>query len=259
MWRYDGGCHHDLDVTADGEILVLGSELRTHPLLGTDRVVTDDLIVRLGPNGKERSRISLLDALARSDYASLLHHAPSGVDVLHTNRLRVLDGRLANRAPAFAAGNLLVSFRQLDAVAIVDPGEGRVVWAITGLWRRQHDPSLLEDGGLLVFDNLGAAGSARVLEIDPLTQEVVWRFPADGATPLHSEVMGTAQRLESGNTLVVESTRGCAREVTPEGRAVWAFCNPERAGTRRDLIATLPDLHRIARGTPLSWLGGGAP
>ncbi len=63
-----------------------------------------------------------------------------------------------------------------------------------------------------------------------------------------SELCGTCQRLPNGNTLITESTRGRAFEVTPDKEIVWEFFNPHRAGENDELIATLFELIRIPPG-----------
>jgi len=39
-------------------------------------------------------------------------------------------------------------------VAILDVASGRIVWALSGRWHKQHEAQLV-DGNLLLFDNLG--------------------------------------------------------------------------------------------------------
>ena len=87
-------------------------------------------------------------------------------------------------------------------------------WGPTNL-HRQHHPTLLANGNILVFDN--GRQRSQVVEIDPATLEVAWRY-APG---------GSAQRLPNGNTLITESDRGYVFEVTREGETVWRFANPD--------------------------------
>ncbi len=253
LWRFDAGCHHDLDVTADGRVYVLTFERLQHPAFPDRPVVADNGIAVLSPDGALERSVSILDAFHRSDYATLLQRAPAGPDVLHANTVEVLDGRLAARSPAFRAGNVLVSMRSLDTVAVVDMDQERVVWALAGLWREQHEPTVVAPGHLLVFDNLGRGGRSRVLEIDPFTQRIAWRYPADDGTPLFAEALGAAQRLANGNTLIVEATAGRALEVTRAGELVWEFWNPERAGEQGEFIATLAHLERLPPDFPVDW------
>jgi hypothetical protein len=252
LWRFDGRCHHDLDVTADGRVWVLTRESLRHPIF-PGREVYDDSIAILAPDGTLLRKISILDAFANSDFAPFVQRGSEPVDILHTNTVRVLDGRLARRIPAFRAGNVLVSLRAADTVAVIDVETERVVWAIAGPWKAQHDPTIVGSGRLMVFDNRGRNGKSRVLEIDPTTQEVAWLYPRSVESSLFAVAMGAAQRLSGGNTLIVESTRGHAIEVSADGRIVWEFWNPERAGENGELIATLPHMERLPADFPQAW------
>jgi hypothetical protein len=220
--------------------------------------VLDNSIEVLDVGGKSQDRISILEAFERSPFAPQLSRIDrkrlkKNGDVFHTNAIRILKGSASNH-PLFRAGNLLISVRELDAVAVVDPRSGKVVWSLASMWRRQHDPVLLDDGTLLLFDNLGRGGRSRVVEIDPITQELLWSFPAAGAFDLYSDCCGKVQRLSNGNTLITETARGRAIEVTREGRVVWEFVNPHRideGGETR--IASLFVLLRL-EGRRLPWL-----
>jgi outer membrane protein assembly factor BamB len=120
------------------------------------------------------------------------------------------------------------------------------VWARTGIWRKQHQPTFLDDGRLLLFDNLGAGRDrSRVLELDPLTGETVWQFGGTRDADFFSKTLGSCQRLPNGNTLITESENGRALEVTPEGKVVWEFYNPHRAGDHRELVAVLFEMVRL--------------
>jgi len=246
LWSYRGGIHHDLFVTGDGTIYVLDREGKVIPRINPATGVLEDFVSVLSPAGKLLRRISVLECFEGSRYASLLRRMPRSGDVFHTNTLEVLDGRFAGRNPAFRKGNLLVSLLKLDTVAILDPDRRTVVWARTGIWRRQHQPTFLDDGHLLLFDNLGAARDrSRVLELDPLSGEVLWRYGGGRDADLFSKTLGSCQRLPNGNTLITESENGRALEVTPEGRTVWEFYNPHRAGERGELVAVLFEMLRL--------------
>jgi len=207
----------------------------------------DDALVRLDPHtGELRQRFTIWQAVEDSAYAPLLKKVRmrGDADPLHSNTVQILDGRFEAQNPAFARGNLLVSVRHTDWVLVIDPRIQRVVWALTGPWHQPHEPTLVEPGHLLIFDNLGAWPRSRVLEIEPNTQRVVWAYDG-GDTPLISETCGTAQRLANGNTLAVASDTGRAIEVDPSGEVVWAFVNPARAGDEGELIATLFQVQRL--------------
>ena len=108
---------------------------------------------------------------------------------------------------------------------------------------------------MLLFDNFGGmrADASRVLELDPFTQEVVWRYGEREGQGIFSQSNGGAQRLPNGNTLVVESNAGRAIEVTSGGETVWEYVNPFRAGGKQELQATLTQLTRLPPELPIDW------
>ncbi len=143
--------------------------------------------------------------------------------------------------------------RELSVIAIVDLEDERVVWALSGQWHAQHQPTFLADGNLLLFDNQGHGELSKVIEIDPFSQEIVWSYAGTPENGFYSRTCGSNQRLENGNTLITQSNSGRAFEVTREGRIVWEYYNPARTGDQNDLIATLYELVRLPETHP-PWL-----
>jgi hypothetical protein len=204
--------------------------------------------------------VSVLEALRRSPWASLLARAPTDTgDVLHTNALFPLDG---SRDPAGVAGpgRVLLSFRHLDALAVLDLREERIVWATTGGWVRQHDVELAPSGAVMLFDNRGGRGeTSRVLALEPWTMRPLWSWAGEPGQPLSSWVLGAAQELPNGNVLVTESTRGRALEVTRDGAVVWEYRNPERTGPDDAYIAAIFEMIRVPLEQPMPWLAPPTP
>jgi hypothetical protein len=228
----------------------------------------------ISPEGKRLKRVPVLEAFRDSPYASLfstlekprlfsdLSPADSPMpamqeemrrrDVLHTNTVKVLTRALAPKFPLFKAGQLLISPRQLDVIAVLDPDSGKVVWAAHGPWHAQHDPSFLDNGHLLLFDNLGSPRGSRVLEYDPQTQAFPWSYPGENGTRFFSRIRGATQRLPNGNTLIVNSDGGEVFEVTPGSEVVWSCsCSPaELNRARRYTPEQLPFLKGDQRARP---------
>ena len=75
---------------------------------------------------------------------------------------------------------------------------------------------------------------SRVLEIDPVTLEIVWQMtpkeagylmPLD-ANRFYSPFISGMQRLPNGNTMITEGSHGRIFEVTPEHELVWEYVCP---------------------------------
>jgi hypothetical protein len=254
LWEHRGGEHHDLKVLDDGTICVLAREVSLDPRFNPEHPVLEDFILYLTPDGEEIRRVSVLEALGHSRYAVMLGEVRPQGDVLHTNALEVLNGDLAGELPAFGAGNVLVSMRTLSALAVVDMASEKVDWALKGSWRKQHDPSVLPGGNILIFDNNGNDGSSRVIEIDSASGDIECVYKGEPADDFYSQMCGAATRLPNGNTLATESDRGRAIEVTPDGDIVWEYLNPKRAGEKGELVATLFEMTRLPTDFPLDWL-----
>lgn len=247
LWSYRGGTHHDFEVNADGTIEVLERQLHVVPRVRTDRPVFEGFVTTLSADGKVLRRWSLVDAFARSPWASVLAHVPEArIDIFHTNSIERLDGGPEERNPAFRRGNLLVSLRETSMLVVVDPRRQAVVWAKRGAWRRQHQPSMLPNGRLLLFDNGGAGkGRSRVIEVNPDDGGIVWEYRGEPDAPLSSRTLGAVQRLPNGNFLVTDSHQGRALEVTPQKRVVWEFHNPHRVGPKGEMVAALFEVVRM--------------
>jgi len=254
LWANPVRAHHDLQVTPGGDIWVLTRKARMIPEIQNLKPILEDFISILGADGVEKKRISLLEAFERSSFRQLWRSQPkrSG-DIFHTNSLELLDGRFADRADWLKAGNVLSSMLIFDCVAVIDPEQEKVVMAWQQDFRKQHDPKILDDGSLLLYDNQGLGEASRVLEFDPVTREKEWQYIGTEDHPFFSETCGAAQRLPNGNTLITESDPGRAFEVTRDGDIVWEFHNPYRAGEEEEFVAALFEMIRLPEDCPLNW------
>ena len=259
IWARHDGEHHDVTVGDDGRIYVLSRKAHFVRRVSPVRPILEDFVTVLDENGNELAKLSVLEAFERSRFASVLKGVffQKGGDVFHTNALVLLDGTLSDRLPAFKAGNVLVSLRQLSLLAVIDMETESVEWISNGMWVEQHHPVVLPTGTLLLFDNKGGGKSyatrSRIIEFDPVTLERVWMYQGTNTNHFHSEMCGTVQRLPNGNTLITESDYGRAFEVTPDGTTVWEYLNTERAGNRDELIATLFEVVRLPVDFPTDW------
>ncbi len=245
LWKVDAGTYNDFFRGPDGTIYLLTKVAKIIPEVSASRPALEDSITIVDSQGRICERISLLRALLDSPFAPLFSpHATAG-DILHANTIEIFDGRLATRSALFAQGNALVSLREIDTIGIVDLKTRRFVWAERGPWAGQHQPTLLDSGKILLFDNQPHRRLSFVEEIDPLSGQIGWRYPPPGKF-LSSEQAGAAQRLPNGNTLITESDRGRALEVTPAGETVWEFLSPHRAGPKDAFVATLFEMVRLS-------------
>jgi len=135
-------------------------------------------------------------------------------------------------------GFVYLSVRHESAIYKIDYGTGEVLWRLgeggdfaltAGEWfYEQHAPSVLEGGGkILVYDNAGDNGVARVVEYaldeQAMTAEQVWVYGGDNEEGWLSDYWGDADRLSNGNTLITAGANdvNSVFEVSADGELVW--------------------------------------
>ncbi|MFO8090880.1 MAG: arylsulfotransferase family protein [Desulfatiglandaceae bacterium] len=172
----------------------------------------------------------------------------------------------------FHPDNIITDIRIFNCAFIIDKKSGDIVWRIgpdfeysaalqnirqiVGLHHAHMIPKGLPgEGNVLLFDNGGQAGVgkptpcsptgylnatrgySRVIEIDPVSLEMVWTFNDEKlnfgrsadlswANLLYSSYCASADRLPNGNTLITDTVHGRVIEVTPKCEIVWEFINP---------------------------------
>jgi len=266
IWKLDRNVHHDIAVHQDGSILV-PIKNRARPYKWSNRVKFDS-IERYSAEGQ------LLDSW--STFEELEHlqkiHPPSPLDeeepaqdlqerqkdkiakqqkrglktrkrdkpfdYYHLNSVEFLPHTpLASKDTRFQAGNVLLSLRNANTIVILDKDTFMPVWGWgPGELDWQHMPTMLQNGNILIYDNGAHRKYSRVIEIDPLEEEIVWQYLAQPPKAFYSKLRGSNQRLANGNTLICESQTGRVFEVTAEGEIVWEFWNPEIQGGKRKRI-----------------------
>lgn len=228
--------HHDVKVTPSGDFVTLTQAFRLAPDVSKTLQICDDRITLLTPEGHVRGHVSVYDALtARPDVFTLQPVDPwriagqRRIDLFHTNSVTWMHhGHLYDRHPIYARHNVLICMRHQDAVAIIDWDRREVVWSWgQGELSGPHDATILGNGNILIFDNGINRKWSRVVELDPIARRIVWEFKAATPADFFTLSGGGAQRLPNGNTLIVDSNRGAAFEVTMDGETVWRFLNPD--------------------------------
>ncbi len=264
------GAHHDFDFLEDGRIYLLTRAPIEVEHAGERYPILNDYVQLVTPDGQVLDDpLSLFDLvgdrIADQRWAAIrnyvqdrterlekpdgrqhrrsqteterdiLHDTP--YDVFHTNTVEVLKRDIPG---VCERGDLLLSVRELDLVLIVDPRTREIRWSYgPGEISRQHHPSLLENGNVLIFDNGRRLKRSRVIEVDPKTSQIVWSYQGDPPEAFFSFFRGAAQRLPNGNTLITNSAKGRILEVTHDGEVVWSYYTPlwpERANREREVV-----------------------
>lgn len=256
LWSYPGRAHHQFNVAPDGKIYVLTHAFVNDELEGMghlERPRLDDFLVILSPEGEELKKIRLTDTVYNSRYHDLLY-TMSGFsygDPLHTNSVTYIDRKAAANFAFGKEGQVLLSFRELNAIGVLDLETEKLVWATRGPWLGQHDPDIMPNGNILLFDNFAnfdaPEGLSRVIEFDPRTMRIVWEYRGTAERPLESRIRADQQRLANGNTLITESSGGRIVEVARDGSIVWEFVNPVRGGEGNKMSPIIAWSQRLDR------------
>lgn len=251
LWRADIAGHHDIEETPSGKLMVMTIRRRSEPALSADVLLRDEELTLLSPDdGTVLDSLSLYDAIRRSPDVFPLHTVapkPRGgeteLDLLHSNSCEWLRyPELAERNPLYASDNVLVCFRNQDRIAIFNWSEKRAVWAWgDGELSGPHDATLLPNGNIQVFDNGISNERSRVLELDPLTRQIVREYAPTDGDRFFTLTKGSAQRLPNGNLLIANSDSGHAFEIAPGGEKVSEFFCPHRGtdGKRATIVRAI--------------------
>jgi hypothetical protein len=129
-------------------------------------------------------------------------------------------------------GNIILSTRYLNQITKIEYPSGKVIARYgKGKIFHQHDARELGNGNILVFDNGSHRHEygpeySRSVEIDPKTDEIAWEYKANPPSDFYTSHSGGNERQPNGNTLIIESDKGRAFEVTHDGEIVWEYVNP---------------------------------
>ena len=249
-WACPLRTHHDFYVTEDGQIHVMAKKDSIVFFSGIPVPLLEEFIYKISDKGKVINRISLSKAVKKyiprktlvKIYLSMLN--PKNIrkmlrrktagkgplwfgelfDITHANSIELIQKDIKGLCKK---GDILLSIRNIDLIGIMDQEKHEFVWTWgPGIIDEQHQPTLLENGNILLFDNGYNRGYSRIIELDPKSQQIVWQYTANPKESFFSPRRGSNQRLPNRNTLITESDRGRIFEVTNEGKVVWEFYNP---------------------------------
>lgn len=247
--------HHDFQRLENGNTLILARKKLWKPQINP-LVLTYDFVFEVSPNNEI---VWAWDSSAHFDEFGFSSETKDYIynyswedvpkvhtayrDLYHTNSIQALPPNPNDADPRFRAGNILMSQRNTNIVFIVDKDSGDIVWQIgpeDSLTIGQHDAQMIPDGlpgagNILIFDNGSDGGYpwkisvnySRVIEVDPITKQVVWEYNAfnSGNPPwsFFSPRISGAQRLPNGNTFICDGMFGRLFEITADGEIVWEY------------------------------------
>ena len=206
LWKYSQHTHHDIYIDqTSGDIYALIHSFVRSPIEGLEGLqypILAEHIVRLSPDGKELDRIFIPTTFRDSSYKEMLYKQQKSQlpwDRFHTNAIMKLEPSLAKKFPLFKAGDLLISLRNLNAIAVIDPHTKQVRWAYDGLWKSQHSAKFTSRGTIMLFDNKARIYNknpySRIIEINPNTLQIEWSYIGTPDNNFFSDIYGRVQEL----------------------------------------------------------------
>ncbi len=220
-----GQAHHHYQRLANGNFVTLVHE--------TQDDVGGDKILEITPEHAVVWSWNVFDWLDPGDASS---------DWTHANSVTVdLD-----------ADVVYLSCRNLNTIFKLDRADGHIIWRLGNggdfatdpeadvpWFLHQHDPEILPNGNILLYDNGYTRRTvSRVVEYaldeEAWTARIVWEYPGSDVDDVwYTRIWGDADRLSNGNTLVTAGTRDEGSdqrsrifEVTPDRTRVWEMWFP---------------------------------
>lgn len=266
LWTNKTFTHHAINIAPNGDVWAPVHEF--HPEFVKEwkhlhAPYYEDQIARFSAaDGHELDRISILDAIYQSTRQGLLlGTASTKIDIhsrdpLHLNDVEVLTPEMAPAFPMLKAGDIMVSLRDINTIAVIDPQTKLIKWAVTGRTLKQHDPDLLPNGHIIVFDNRWGEPASRVLEFDAQTQKVIWQYAGTPEDNFYEQIRGMQQVLPNGNVMTIEPEEGRIFEINRAlgNKIVWDYYN----FTKKDAVGQVTQAERFQE-KDVDFLGAKCP
>jgi len=229
VWEHtDLSQHHDFSPTHDNNVLYLAWELtltkEARRVKGgipnsdhEDGGIYEDVLREVDRDGKIVWEWKLKDHFPYDKYS--LRPTTNRHEFAHANACHVQ-----------ADGNILVSFRQIDLIVLVNRQTSEIDWEMEDRsWGGQHDCQRLDNNNIILFANGSeqpAPEHSRILEIDPNSKDIVWQYKGQPAVTFSSPRVSGVHRMANGNTFICEGMHGRLFEVTQAGEIVWEYVSP---------------------------------
>jgi hypothetical protein len=156
--------------------------------------------------GEYERSIDILPLIADLGDEEMLKNFVECQDPTHLNDFEVIkNAEHASFFPNGKVGDILVSIRNLNTVALLDRDTSEIKWHVTDKFKRQHSPIITDWGTIIIFDNEGSDarnGRSRIVEIDIASRELVGVYEASGDDFMESRSRGKVKLF--GNRLIVD-------------------------------------------------------
>lgn len=244
LWNLEGLFHHTISMSENNEYFWSweGVHTATYP----------KLIKASSKTGEIVETIDMKDVMLQNEFIHIFNarkHAKTNgdiFDVSHANDIDELSDSQAQQFPDFNAGDLLLSYRNLNLIFVLDPDTLDIKWWRAGATDHQHDADW-ENGAITSFSNnmTGARkGHSDIVRIDVDTGKP--STIVDGKDhSIFSIINARQNKTEFDTRIITSSTQGWALEVDENDTLVFSFIN-----TYDDETGTLLHLSEAYRVNP---------
>jgi hypothetical protein len=164
-----------------------------------------------------------------------------------------------NAVVELSDGNILLSMRHISTIVWINHQTNEIDWELgPPPLSGSHGVNPIANGNYLLFDNgpyrvdqwtiapVNANPFSRVLEVEPVTNDIVWNYTDPARASLWGPTLGNAQRLPNGNYANPFSRVLEVEPVTND--IVWNYTDPARASLWGP---TLGNAQRLPNGNTL--------
>ena len=243
LWKRFDNSHHWITADAAGRIYTPNARFQSLKSIGDTNVNVQcksgesgvDAIRVIDADGKLLRDIPVIESVAKSGFGGVFYAVRDGCNPTHLNSIALAPAGVAKTLPGAAEGDLLVSLRETNSIALLDGKTAAVKYLVTGRTAAQHGPQFLPDGTVLVFDNLGGErkhGGSRVARLDLAKGTAETLFPRGtdkekGLVPMLSLTAGHINVSPDGKRALVSVThQGRIIELdVASGTPLWVYEN----------------------------------
>jgi hypothetical protein len=251
VWTVRRQTHHAIERAEGGGFWVLSRRLVEDwsPYPPFETPFQEDTILKISDAGQILAELFPVRAFYNSNLSALLTATGYSFEsrmewdheLVHMNKVGELTSDVARDFPMFERGDLIVSLRDHNLIAVVDKGVTRVKWWQIGPWLRQHDPEFRRGGTIAIFNNnvhqtaFGGSNDfkivpnlpavSNIMEVDPATHAARVIYGGQPGQELLSVIKGKIDLTARGDLLITEAQGGRVREIDANGRLVWEYVN----------------------------------
>lgn len=186
----------------------------------------DSAILHVSKDGEILEEISVNKTLEKNNLTHLLfanghnyHDWNYNFETTHLNKIEVLRADLAKHFKNFKAGDLALSFRNLNLIVVLDPTTKVIKWYQSGPWLRQHSPQFMNTGEISIYNNNNfyifndknnpwGTRLSNIMAINPETREIRYLYGEKPEDNFVSRVRGKHQHLPNGDLLITDFDHG---------------------------------------------------